>query len=122
VTGAWRRGRWPMMAHTEVTWCRIQTPCITNGGNHNDTNPNGVLAPHKQALGDSWVDPTAPDAYSSLCGIYDHEWQKHGWCLGFEVGPNATDSARHYFEYTLQVAATVQARPGCDRDGGGDDG
>lgn len=57
------------------------------------------------SLDEAWRDPTAPDAHTSLCGLLNHELQKHGYCLGYKIDlQDASETALHYFTYTLAVA------------------
>jgi len=67
---------------------------------------SGPLRP--EALDSVWRDATMAAAYQSLCNIFNHEWQKHGHCLGKWDDPkNTTDMAAQYFEYAVKVAGIV---------------
>lgn len=55
-----------------------------------------------------WVDPTQPNAYLSLCEMYNHEYQKHGVCYG-AVGDNWKLGAATYFHAALNAASTHAA-------------
>mmetsp|Transcript_28664 Transcript_28664/g.74274 ORF Transcript_28664/g.74274 Transcript_28664/m.74274 type:complete len:250 (+) Transcript_28664:111-860(+) len=57
------------------------------------------------------LDPAVRNGYASLCGLANHEWQKHGYCLGLwpDGGPlrSLTRMAADYFDLTFQVADLV---------------
>ena len=56
-----------------------------------------------------WRDPAMPGPYESLCNIFNHEWQKHGYCLGYwnDGAMNTTVKASKYFEFAMLTAALV---------------
>ncbi|KAK3242657.1 hypothetical protein CYMTET_47658 [Cymbomonas tetramitiformis] len=61
-----------------------------------------------QQMSEVWKDPTVDSAFDTLCEIHNHEFQKHGYCLGYGdmAAPVETIAAR-YFSYTMRVATTL---------------
>jgi len=71
--------------------------------------PHNLSAEHVDKV---WRDPTMPSAYESLCNIFNHEWQKHGYCLGYwdenTTNNNTTVQAAKYFEFTIRAATLLE--------------
>lgn len=52
-----------------------------------------------------WTDPTAANAYQSLCTTLNHEFQKHGFCFApSQEQQTPTSLAFSYFQTTLRIA------------------
>ena len=62
--------------------------------------------PHALAtrMAGQWPDPTAAAAGNALCGLWNHEWQKHGTCGGTALGSQPPA----YFERTLALHAALR--------------
>jgi ribonuclease I len=48
------------------------------------------------------------NATNSLCFTWNHEWQKHGYCMAPAANPK--DSERLYFEHTLTLNNRLKAQ------------
>ncbi|KAI9912817.1 hypothetical protein PsorP6_006273 [Peronosclerospora sorghi] len=60
-------------------------------------------------MDDVWRDPTEPSGFQSLCGLYNHEFQKHGLCYAANGGKDFDLSAEEYFRAVIRAAAVNEA-------------
>lgn len=105
-------GLWPNYLHGYPSCCNSQPGSVPF---NLPLDPVGYVATYPapnplsaEEMDKIWLDPATTDAYQSLCNIFNHEWQKHGLCLGYwDDTMNLTVRAAQYFRKTIETAGLV---------------